>query len=77
MTRNWLAAGFEDTEISVLHGLAEFTGEFDFEAVRLIKTSGLSVAQLSCDLDVHVTVLRRCVKEFQRIRYSHFLAMAS
>jgi transposase len=42
----------------------KFTTEFKVEAVRLVKVGGVTAAQLARDLDVHVTVLRRWVKEF-------------
>jgi transposase len=41
----------------------KFTSEFKREAVRLNKVAGVSVAQLSRDLGIHMTVLRRWVKE--------------
>jgi transposase len=41
----------------------KFTGEFKREAIRLNKVGGVSVAQLSRDLGIHMTVLRRWVKE--------------
>jgi transposase len=42
----------------------KFTTEFKIEAVRLVKVGGVTATQLARDLDVHVTVLRRWVKEF-------------
>lgn len=42
----------------------KFTTEFKVEAVRLVKVGGVAASQLARDLDVHVTVLRRWVKEF-------------
>jgi transposase len=41
----------------------KFTGEFKREAVCQNKVAGVSVAQLSRDLGIHMTVLRRWVKE--------------
>jgi transposase len=41
----------------------KFTGEFTREAVRLHQVGGVSVGQLSEDLGIHCTVLRRWVKE--------------
>ena len=41
-----------------------FGREFKTEAVRLIRESGVSVAQASRDLEVHENVLRKWVKEF-------------
>jgi len=42
----------------------KFSREFKVEAVRLIKERGVSATQASRDLDVHVNVLRKWVKEF-------------
>ncbi len=42
----------------------KFSREFKVEAVRLIKERGVSAIQASRDLDVHVNVLRKWVKEF-------------
>ena len=42
----------------------KFTREFKLEAVRLIKSRGVSYAQVSQDLAVHQTVLRNWVKAF-------------
>jgi transposase len=39
-------------------------GEFKFEAARLVRERGVSVTQAARDLDVHVNVLRKWVKEF-------------
>jgi transposase len=41
-----------------------FSREFKVEAVRLVGERGVSVAQASRDIDVHVNVLRKWVKEF-------------
>ncbi len=42
----------------------KFTREFKIEAVRLIKERDVSAVQAARDLDVHVNVLRKWVKEF-------------
>jgi transposase len=42
----------------------KFTREFKLEAVRLIKQRGVSFAQASQDLSVHVSQLRSWVKAF-------------
>ena len=42
----------------------KFSREFKFEAVKLVKDRGVSVAQAARDLDVHENVLRKWVKEF-------------
>jgi len=42
----------------------QFTREFKREAVRLIKDRGVSYAQASTDLGVHVSQLRSWVKKF-------------
>jgi transposase len=42
----------------------KFTREFKLEAVKLITERGVKVAQASCDLGVHGTVLRKWVKDF-------------
>jgi len=42
----------------------KFTREFKLEAVRLIRDRGVSVAQASADLGVHVSQLRSWVKKF-------------
>lgn len=42
----------------------KFTREFKFEAVRLIKDRGVSVARASEDLGVHPTQLRDWMKQF-------------
>ena len=41
----------------------KFTREFKLEAVRLIRDRGVSVAQASIDLGVHVSQLRNWVKK--------------
>jgi transposase-like protein len=41
-----------------------FTREFKLEAVRLIKERGVSYAQASQELGVHVSQLRDWVKKF-------------
>ena len=42
----------------------KFTREFKVEAARLVRERGVSTVQASRDLDVHVNVLRKWVKEF-------------
>jgi|TARA_R100000501_G_C2586557_1_gene87943 transposase len=42
----------------------KFSREFKVEAVHLVTQRGVSVAQAARDLDLHVTVLSRWVKEF-------------
>ncbi len=65
-----LHPGSEDTELGVLmeaevrHGASKFTREFKLEAVRLIKQRGVSFAQVSQDLSIHVSQLRSWVKAF-------------
>lgn len=41
----------------------QFSREFKFEAVRLVKERGVSVAQAARDLEVHENVLRKWVRE--------------
>ena len=41
----------------------KFGREFKVEAVRLVKQRGVSVAQAARDLDVHVNVLRRWIRD--------------
>lgn len=45
-------------------GRRRFGREFKIESVRLIRERGVSVTQAARDLDVHVNVLRKWVKEF-------------
>jgi transposase len=45
-------------------GRRRFDRAFKFEAVRLVRERGVSVAQAARDLDVHENVLRKWVKEF-------------
>jgi transposase len=40
-----------------------FSREFKFEAVRLVKDRGVTVAQAARDLDVHENVLRKWIRE--------------
>jgi transposase len=47
-------------------GRRKFSCEFKVEAVRLIKERGVSAVQASRDLDVHVNVLRKWVRNFHR-----------
>jgi transposase len=42
----------------------KFSREFKIEAVRLVRDRGASAAQASRDIDVHVNVLRKWVKDF-------------
>ena len=42
----------------------KFGREFKVEAVRLVKQREVSAAQAARDLDVHVNVLRKSVREF-------------
>ena len=42
-----------------------FTREFKLEAVRLVRERGLTLSQASADLDLHESVLRRWVKDYQ------------
>jgi transposase len=42
----------------------KFGREFKIEAVRLVRDRGVSAAQASRDLDIHVNVLRKWVKDF-------------
>ena len=41
-----------------------FGREFKLEAIKLVQERGVSVAQAARDLDVHVTVLRKWVRDF-------------
>ena len=41
----------------------QFSREFKFEAVRLVKDRGVTVAQAARDLDVHENVLRKWIRE--------------
>jgi transposase len=43
----------------------QFTREFKLEAVRLVLERGVSFAQASRDLGVHVNVLRKWVRDFE------------
>lgn len=45
-------------------GRRQFSREFKLEAVRLIKGRGVSVVQVSRDLGVGESILRRWIKEF-------------
>ena len=42
-----------------------FTREFKLEAVKLVKDRGVSVSQASRDLDIHVNVLRKWVRDIE------------
>jgi transposase len=67
---DWPAAGLMDTEKRCLKkpevgmGRRLFTREFKIEAVRLVQDRGVSVAQVSRDLDLHENMWRRWVTEF-------------
>ena len=54
----------------------KFSREFKLEAVRLVRSRGVSVAQASRDLDVHQNVLRKWVREFTADPRDAFPAMA-
>ena len=54
----------------------KFTREFKLEAVRLIRERGVSYAQASQDLGVHVSQLRNWVKALGDDRNMHFPATA-
>ena len=41
----------------------QFSREFKFEAVKLVKERGVTAAQAARDLDVHENVLRKWVRE--------------
>ena len=41
----------------------KFSREFKIESVRLVRERGVSVAQASRDLEVHVNVLRKWVRD--------------
>jgi transposase len=41
----------------------KFSREFKLEAVRLVRDRGVAVAQAARDLDLHVNVLRKWVRE--------------
>jgi transposase-like protein len=41
----------------------KFSREFKFEAVKLVRDRGVSVAQAARDLDVHENVLRKWVRD--------------
>ena len=42
-----------------------FTREFKLEAVKLVKERGVSMAQASRDLDIHLNVLRKWVQDVE------------
>ena len=42
----------------------KFSREFKLEAVKLVRERGVPAAQAARDLDVHVNVLRKWVKDF-------------
>ena len=43
----------------------QYTKEFKLEAVKLVKERGVSMAQASRDLDIHLNVLRKWVKDLE------------
>jgi len=43
----------------------KFSREFKFEAVKLVRDRGVSVAQAARDLDVHENVLRKWVRDHE------------
>jgi transposase len=49
-------------------GRRKFSREFKLEAVRLVRERGVSMAQAARDLDLHVNVLRKWVRDRQRPR---------
>jgi transposase len=44
-------------------GRRQFSREFKVEAVKLVRERGVSVTQASRDLDLHVNVLRKWVRD--------------
>lgn len=42
-----------------------FSREFKLEAVKLVKERGVSMSQASRDLDIHLNVLRKWVKDVE------------
>lgn len=44
-------------------GRRQFSREFKVEAVKLVRERGVSVAQAARDLDLHVNVLRKWVRD--------------
>ena len=44
-------------------GRRVFSREFKLEAVKLVRDRGVAIAQAARDLDVHVNVLRKWVKD--------------
>ena len=63
------AAGFEDTELGCFWNWRvgmerrKFSREFKLEAVKLVSERGVGFAQAARDLDLHVNVLRKWVRE--------------
>ena len=45
-------------------GRRSFSREFKFEAIKLVRERGVSVAQASRDLDIHENVLRKWIKDY-------------
>jgi transposase len=46
-------------------GRHQFSREFEVEAVKLVRERGVSVAQASPDLDLHVNMLRKWVRDHE------------
>lgn len=46
-------------------GRRKHSREFKLEAVRLVRERGVSMAQAARDLDLHVNVLRKWVREHE------------
>ena len=42
----------------------KFSRQFKVEAAALVRDRGVSVAQVSRDIDVHGNILHECVREF-------------
>jgi len=42
-----------------------YTREFKLEAIRLVNEQGLTFAEAARDLDIHPSVLRRWIKDYQ------------
>ena len=45
-------------------GRRTFSKEFKVEAVRLVRSRGVSIAQAARDLDLHENVIRKWLKDF-------------
>ncbi len=53
-------------------GRRQFSREFKVEAVKLVRERGVSVTQASRDLDLHVNVLRKWVRDHDAAPASAF-----